>query len=436
MPNESTQALEVSGKLRSELAANLFARLREMSFDGIGISRETYGPSETAAMELVAKEAEVHGLETEWDAARNMIVRLPGQDRRLAAVATGSHLDSVPQGGNYDGAAGVIAGLLALIEAKTQGAPRRSMEVYALRGEESAWFGGPCYFGSRALFGQIEASDLASRHRDTGTTLAEQMVASGADMTMIEGKQTIRPAEDFHAWFELHIEQGPVLIAKEKPVGIVTGIRGNTRRRHVTCVGEAAHSGAVPRWLRHDAVLAMSELLIRLDEHWRVLLAWGEDLVFTTGIVETDPTEHAVSRVPGQVTFAIEFRSQDKKTIENFSKILVTECEKIGGERGVCFDLGDAVSSAPAKMSGKMVALVEGEAQAAGLDYEIMPSGAGHDTAVFANAGVPATMIFVRNDKGSHNPHEAMDIVDFASGTDLLTRSMIKAANSAADMRA
>lgn len=436
MPNESTQALEASGKLRSELAANLFARLREMSFDGIGISRETYGPSETAAMELVAKEAEVHGLETEWDAARNMIVRLPGQDRRLAAVATGSHLDSVPQGGNYDGAAGVIAGLLALIEAKTQGAPRRSMEVYALRGEESAWFGGPCYFGSRAIFGQIEASDLASRHRDTGTTLAEQMLASGADMTIIEGKQTIRPAEDFHAWFELHIEQGPVLIAKEKPVGIVTGIRGNTRRRHVKCVGEAAHSGAVPRWLRHDAVLAMSELLMRLDEHWRVLLAWGEDLVFTTGIVETDPTEHAVSRVPGQVTFAIEFRSQDKKTIENFSKILVTECEKIGGERGVCFDLGDAVSSAPAKMSGKMVALVEGEAQAAGLDYEIMPSGAGHDTAVFANAGVPATMIFVRNDKGSHNPHEAMDMADFARGTDLLTRSMIKAANSAEDMRA
>ena len=436
MPNESTQALEALGKLRSELAANLFARLLEMSFDGIGISRETYGPSETAAMELVAKEAKVHGLETEWDAARNMIVRLPGQDRRLPAVATGSHLDSVPQGGNYDGAAGVIAGLLALIEAKTQGAPQRSMEVYALRGEESAWFGGPCYFGSRAIFGQIEASDLASRHRDTGTTLAEQMLASGADMTIIEGKQTIRPAEDFHAWFELHIEQGPVLIAKEKPVGIVTGIRGNTRRRHVTCVGEAAHSGAVPRWLRHDAVLAMSELLMRLDEHWRVLLAWGEDLVFTTGIVETDPTEHAVSRVPGQVTFAIEFRSQDKKTIENFSKILVTECEKIGGERGVCFDLGDAVSSAPAKMSGKMVALVEGEAQAAGLDYEIMPSGAGHDTAVFANAGVPATMIFVRNDKGSHNPHEAMDMADFARGTDLLTRSMIKAANSAEDMRA
>ena len=87
MPNESTQTLAVSGKLRSELAANLFARLREMSFDGIGISRETYGLSETAAMELVAKEAEVHGLETEWDAARNMIVRLPGQDRRLAAVA-------------------------------------------------------------------------------------------------------------------------------------------------------------------------------------------------------------------------------------------------------------------------------------------------------------------------------------------------------------
>ena len=436
MPNESTQTLEASGKLRSELAAELvraFARdvvrrhryqprnLRAVRNGSDGIGRERGGGS---------RPRDRVGRCAEHDRS------FAGPRSALAGGRDGLPPRQCPAGRNYDGAAGVIAGLLALIEAKTQGAPRRSMEVYALRGEESAWFGGPCYFGSRAIFGQIEASDLASRHRDTGSTLAEQMVASGADMTIIEGKQTIRPAEDFHAWFELHIEQGPVLIAKEKPVGIVTGIRGNTRRRHVTCVGEAAHSGAVPRWLRHDAVLAMSELLMRLDEHWRVLLAWGEDLVFTTGIVETDPTEHAVSRVPGQVTFAIEFRSQDKKTIENFSKILVTECEKIGGERGVRFDLGDAVSSAPAKMSEKMVALVEGEAQAAGLDYEIMPSGAGHDTAVFANAGVPATMIFVRNDKGSHNPHEAMDMADFARGTDLLTRSMIKAANSAEDLRA
>lgn len=419
----------------SATLANLFDQLRAQSFDGVGISRETYGPSETQAMELIERIALDHGLESDWDAARNLIVRLPGQQPSLAAIATGSHLDSVPQGGNFDGAAGVVAGLAALIVAKSQGVSKRSLEVYGLRGEESAWFGGPCYFGSRALFGLLGTNDLSSLHRDTGDTLAQQMQSCGADMELIKRQTVIRSPDEFHAWFELHIEQGPVLIAKEKPIGIVTGIRGNIRHRHVTCIGQAAHSGAVPRWLRHDAVLAMSELLMRLDEHWRVLLAWGEDLVFTTGIVETDAKEHAVSRVPGRVTFAIEYRSQDKKTIDSFSKLLETECQQIGEKRGVEFDFGPLVSTEPARMSEPLIALAKTQAQTAGIDYEIMPSGAGHDTAVFANAGVPATMIFVRNDKGSHNPEERMEMADFISGAEVLCRSMIVAANSHEDYR-
>jgi len=413
-----------------QLSRQLFDRLREDSFDGIGISRETYGPSETVAMELIQETAQRHGLETSWDAAQNLLIRLPGQQPLLPVVATGSHMDSVPHGGNYDGAAGVVAGLIALIAAKNHAPSTRTLELYALRGEESAWFDGPCYFGSRALFGLLGEADLASRHRNDDATLAQKMVACGVDMQPIEQRRAIRQPDDFQAWFELHIEQGPVLIAKESPVGIVTGIRGNIRHRHVICHGQPAHSGAVPRWLRHDAVLAMSELLMRLDEHWRILLAWGEDLVFTTGIVQTDPSEHAVSRVPGQVSFAIEYRSQDKKTLENFSKLLATECEKIGAERGVTFELGDSVSTKPASMSEDLVAVAEQQAKAAGIEYEIMPSGAGHDTAVFANAGIPATMIFVRNDKGSHNPDEHMDMNDFYAGTEVLTRSMIAAANS------
>lgn len=414
---------------------DVFDQLHAQSFDGVGISRETYGPSETAAMELIERVALDHGLESDWDAARNLIVRLPGQQPELAAVSTGSHLDSVPQGGNFDGAAGVVAGLAALIVAKALGTPKRTMEVYGLRGEESAWFGGPCYFGSRALFGLLGENDLASLHRDSGDTLAQQMQTCGADMDLIKQQAVIRSPDAFHAWFELHIEQGPVLIAKEKPIGIVTGIRGNIRHRRVTCIGQAAHSGAVPRWLRHDAVLAMSELLMRLDEHWRVLLAWGEDLVFTTGIVETDPKEHAVSRVPGRVSFAIEYRSQDKKTIDSFSKLLETECQQVGEKRGVEFDFGPLVSTEPARMSDPLIALAEAQAQTAGIDYEVMPSGAGHDTAVFSNAGVPATMIFVRNDKGSHNPEERMEMTDFISATEVLSRSMIAAANSDEDYR-
>jgi len=412
------------------LAQELMDRLREMSFDGVGISRETYGAGETAGMELIEQTARHYGLESAWDPARNLRISLPGTDESLAVVATGSHMDSVPQGGNYDGAAGVIAGLMTLIAAQRQGRPARTLELHALRGEESAWFGGPCYFGARAMFGLLEDTDLECRHRNGKTTLAEQMAACGVDMDLVARRQRIRNPEEFHAWIELHIEQGPVLVAKESPIGIVTGIRGNVRHRRVICRGQPAHSGAVPRWLRHDAVLAMSELLMRLDEHWRILLAWGEDLVFTAGIVETDPREHAVSRVPGYVSFAVEFRSQDDRTLENFSRILETECEKIARERGVRFELGEAVSSKPARMSPALVALAEEQARAAGIDYEILPSGAGHDTAVFANSGVPSTMIFVRNEHGSHNPDEHMEMDDFFAGAEVLARTVIAAARA------
>ena len=332
IPPESFMTRELES-----LAQALFYQFREMSFDGTGISRETYGAGETQAMQVIERLAKQHGFETHWDPAQILIVRLQGSEPGMTAVATGSHLDSVPQGGNYDGAAGVIGGLIALLAAKDRGGPRRPMELLVLRGEESAWFGGPCYFGSRAMFGQLTGADLASQHRDNGLSLAEQMRACGVDLTRIEAQDVIRNPDELHSWLEIHIEPGPVLIARDKPVGLVTGIRGNVRHRRVVCRGQAAHSGAVPRWLRHDAVLAMAELLMRMDEHWRVLLEWGEDLVVTSGIVETNPNEHAVSRVPGEVSFSLEYRSQDAKTLGSFGNLVRSECEQISVKRGVTF---------------------------------------------------------------------------------------------------
>lgn len=419
----------------SRLAADLFDTLRDMSFDGVGISRETYGPGETAAMELVERLAQSHGFETSWDGARNLIVRLRGAAPELPVVATGSHLDSVPQGGNFDGAAGVIAGLIGLLAAKEQGQPLRSMELYVLRGEESAWYGGPCYFGSRALFGQLTQSDLDSTHRSSGRTLAQHMADCRADMAPIAAGRPLVDASHFACWMELHIEQGPVLIAQDKPVGVVTGIRGNVRHRRVICRGEAAHSGAVPRWLRHDAVLGMAELLMRLDEHWRTLLEFGEDLVLTSGIVETNAREHAVSRVPGEVAFALEYRSQDANTLKSFGALLQSECAQVGRKRGVTFDLGASVLTSAARMSDKVAELCQQQAEAAGIPFEVLPSGAGHDSAIFANAGVPSSMLFVRNDKGSHNPHEAMELADFMAGAEVLTRALWQAANQTEEFR-
>lgn len=147
------------------LSTDLFAELKDTSLDGIGVSRETYGASETAAFEIIEHHARKAGLEARWDAARNLMVRLPGNDPAKPCVATGSPLDSVPEGGNFDGAAGVVAGLAVLLDAMDRGALDRDLVLYALRGEESAWFGGPCYFGSRALFGGLTDADFASPRR-------------------------------------------------------------------------------------------------------------------------------------------------------------------------------------------------------------------------------------------------------------------------------
>lgn len=416
-----------------QLAAEIFDKLRQLSPSGIGVSRETYGPSETAAFELIEKYALDAGLDIHWDAAKNMRVRLPGTDADMPSVATGSHMDSVPEGGNYDGAAGVIAGLIILMDAKKHDMRSRSMDLYALRGEESAWFGGPCYFGSRAMFGQLTENDFSSPHRDGNKTLADCMRASGADVDLLKKGTALITPKSMHHWFELHIEQGPILIAREKPVGIVTGIRGNHRHRRVTCTGEAAHSGAVPRWLRHDAVMAMSDLMVRIDEHWRVLLEWGEDLVVTAGIVETNPNEHAVSRVPGEVSFALEYRSQDIKTLKSFEALVQSECDEVGNRRGVQFDLGIPSLTPPAVMAPDVIQTLRDACDEHATPYEIMASGAGHDSSVFANAGIPSGMVFVRNDKGSHNPHEAMELEDFYLATNVMGSAMLAAANDATE---
>ena len=400
----------------------LFDRLRALSFDGVGITRASFGAGESAALDLIAAEARGLGFAATRDPAANLAIDLPGADPSLPVVACGSHLDSVPQGGNYDGGAGVVAGLLAL-EALRAAPRRRGLRLYALRGEESAWFGRP-YLGSSALFGALAPEDLALRRAGGAETLAEAMGAVGADVTRIaRGERLLDPAT-LAAWFELHIEQGPVLVARGLPVAVVTGLRGNLRHRVVTCTGEAGHSGAVPRWLRHDAVFATAALIERLDQQWQRLLAQGQDLVVTVGMLGTDPGEHALSRIPGRVGFSFEARSESAETLEAFYALMQAECDDIGAERGVTFAFDRRLDTAPARMDPGLTAALAAAAAAEGLPAERMASGAGHDAAVFANAGVPSAMIFVRNDHGSHNPREAMAMDDFLAGTRVLTRAL------------
>lgn len=413
----------VFGPADREYAAELFESVRKASAARVGVTRPSYSEVETAAMEIIGEAGRRAGLAVRRDAAANLMVELPGP--RKPATWIGSHLDSVPQGGNFDGLAGVIAGLLCLSKVKESKLDLgRPLTVVGLRGEESAWFGKP-YLGSYALFGDLTPHDLERKHRDDGRPLREHMEKAGADVARIAAGEALIEPGSVGAWLELHIEQGPIMVAREAPVGVVTGIRGMLRHITAHCRGTAGHSGAVPRWLRHDAVFALAELLVRLDESWQALNSRGVDLVVTSGVVGTDPREHSVSRIPGDVKFSLEMRSQALETLEAFYQLVLVECARIERSRGVKFELGERVLSEPGLIDREWAARLRSACAALQYPHIDIPSGAGHDAAVFANHGIPSAMLFVRNDNGSHNPDEKMDLDDFMMGVEVLYRALL-----------
>ncbi|MFW8565448.1 hydantoinase/carbamoylase family amidase [Orrella sp. 11846] len=416
----------------AHLASTLLNEVRDATADTQGVSRESYGPGEQIAIDILQRNAKELGLTCSFDAYQNLWIDLPNfqatTDTPEAAIVIGSHVDSVPQGGNYDGLAGIVAGVLVLVHLHQNNlTPPHPVRVLAMRGEESAWYG-KSYIGSLALFGKFNPRDLDLPHRNGTQTLREAMQKCGIDTDRIERGEAILSPEQVRAYLELHIEQGPVMIDRQWPVAVVTGIRGNIRHNRVHCIGETGHSGAVPRWLRKDSVLATAELLSRLDEHWRVLLQMGMDLVMTVGILSTRPESHAVSVIPGEVSFSFEVRSQDTQTLHQFYDLMQDECKRIEKARGVRFEFDRKVETPPALVDEHWVQRLSQAGQTVlGTPVEKIPSGAGHDAAVFSYEGIPAAMVFIRNAHGSHNPHEAMEIDDFMLGVQVLIEAVLQA---------
>ena len=409
------------------VAVELFDTLRNETRDSAGVSRESYGAGEQFAHDLLRKTAEALDLETRVDFAGNLYMTLPGLDRAGAGWITGSHLDSVPMGGNYDGAAGVIAGVTTLAALRKSGQqPPRDITVIGIRAEEaSSWYGGSHngHLGSRAALGMLPAAELhGAINSRSGRTLAQHIENAGFDTKAIAAGRKSLDRERYAGYIELHIEQGPVLENRGLPVGIVTGIRGSARLRSARCVGEYTHSGAVPHEYRSDAVLATTELCYRLDLAWQDVRDAGGDLVFTVGKLYTDPKAHALTKVPGEASFTIDLRSQDMNTLDAMMERTHELAQEIAKRRRVRFDLGEFNLQEPAVMDERMREVLAREAQILGIAPLAMPSGAGHDAQDFDRAGYPAAMIFVRNAHGSHNPDEAMDMDDFALGTQLLAR--------------
>ena len=403
------------------LAQELFDRLDRATRQGRGIVRDSYGAGEQAAHDIVRGVGQALGLEIVTDPALNLYLTLPGTKRDAPRVIVGSHLDSVGQGGNFDGAAGVVSGLAVLAGFGKAGfRPCCDVTVMAIRAEEAYWFDVP-FTGSRAAFGALTPEELTVPRSDSGRDLQDHMDTAGCDVDKIRSGAAYLDPRGIRAYFEVHIEQAPSLVDKEFPVGIVTGIRGDLRYRFARCRGEYGHSGALARAQRRDAVAATVALIHRLDEAWRRFEASGRDLVFTVGELMTDPIYHGPSKVAGETAFVLDMRSTEEAAMRDLAQFAEAEARRIGQERGVIFELGQPSYCAPAMMEANLRQGLVEVARDSGIAAMEMASGAGHDATVFAEQGVPAAMIFIRNRGGSHNPDEEMEIADFAAASRLLS---------------
>lgn len=411
------------------LAESLFTALDAGTRGDIGITRATYGAGEQFAHDLLQRTAHERGLDCRIDAAGNLYVTLPGTERALPGILTGSHMDSVPNGGNFDGAAGVIAGMAALAGfAKAGRRFARDITVMAIRGEESDWFA-HSYIGSKAALGILPAHVLQIRRRDSGRTLEDHMADAGFDPAALAAGVAQLPPRSVKAYVELHIEQGPMLDIQGIPAAVVTSIRGAARFREVHIIGQETHSGGVPRAWRRDAVVAGADLVMRLRAEWTRLEAEGHDMVLTSGIFSTNPEKHGHVKVPGEVRMSIDSRSADEATLDLLKTRIAEIAAEVAADHGVEIRLENFTRTVTARMDRDMVALFTGEMRAMGIAAHSMASGGGHDAAVFANAGIPSVMLFVRNQNGSHNPDEAMRMEDFAVAATLLARGLARLAS-------
>jgi hydantoinase/carbamoylase family amidase len=337
------------------------------------------------------------GLEVTVDPAGNLFGRLHGTSDGKE-VWTGSHLDTVPNGGRFDGALGVVAGLEAV---ERVGAQRRTLSVVAFREEEGSRFGRGC-FGSRALCGRLRAGEL------------EQVDQEGASVADVVRSVGLGPVPE-HGWleppaafFELHVEQGPVLDSLGAPLGIVDSVIGLARLR-VTFTGHGGHSGTTPMLNRRDALVAAADFVLTVKQAAEA----HEGAVATVGQLRVEP--NAANVVPSRVDLLVDARARDSETLS----ALVRRIEASAGDARV--HLGQIE---PVELDARLRAELRDVVQELGLLAPQLPSGAGHDAGVLASAGVPAAMLFVRSRAGgvSHAPDEHSDDVDVALGVDALER--------------
>ena len=396
---------------------------------GIGdhgaVTRLVFSIKELRSRQLLIHLMRQAKLNIHIDAIGNIFGRLNGHDPKAPAVLAGSHLDTVIHGGKYDGPVGVIGALEAVRTVSENRIPLRSpVEVVCFIGEESSRFGFST-LGSSLVAGEVRAKDLANAVDPQGTKLEYVLASLGITQRNLTSLK--RAPKSLKAYLELHIEQGPILEAKGKRIGLVTSIAAPSRFK-VIFKGRADHSGTTPMEMRKDALVASAQLIEYVEKVCRKFSSMEKGrVVGTVGAMKIEPG--VINAVPGKTELSIDIRSTTAWSKDRVARMVKRRAQEIARRRGIGCEILPIREENPVPLDKRLLRVTQAICDQKGIDYEIMPSGAGHDAMQMAKI-TPAGMIFIPSLRGiSHNPLEWSAPDDIGLGSQLLMETMIRVAN-------
>ncbi|MGO1562047.1 MAG: Zn-dependent hydrolase [Actinomycetaceae bacterium] len=384
---------------------------------GPGVTRLSYTPLERDAHDFFRDRLESLGLTVTVDPVGNTIAELPGSDPSLPAIGTGSHLDSVPNAGAFDGIVGVVGAMVAAETLAAGERLRHPVRFVVFTAEEGARWGQACS-GSRMCAGQLDRGRLDTLTDKDGITLAEAMRDLDLDPDRVG--EAAWPPEEWAAFVELHIEQGASLDALGVQIGLVDVISGSSRLQ-ITLTGRASHTGGTPMHLRADAAAGAAEIVLTAEALANSAPHRGTRMTAS----RLDVFPNSITTIPGVVTLQVDVRDVDDLRQREAADELVDRAVAIAEARGLGIEVGVLGDVSPTLLPIPIRDVTAAAAAEAGASYRVMPSGASHDSQVI-NSVCPAGMIFVPslNHGVSHAPEELSRYEDIALGVDVLIGSI------------
>jgi len=388
-----------------------------------GICRLTLTDFDRQVRDWFRAACEAAGCTVTIDDMGNIFARRPGRDPTLPPIAIGSHLDTQPTGGKYDGIIGVLSGLEVLRTLNDQGYETNApIEVIDWTNEEGSRFA-PAMLSSGVFAGVFDTEYAYAREDRDGVRFDDELTRIGYKGDAKCGSHPLG------AHFELHIEQGPILEAEAKTIGVVTGVQG-MRWYEVTVTGTESHAGSTPMKLRRDALLGASRMVAAISD---VAWAHAPEAVATVGLLESRPNSRNV--VPGSVFFSIDLRHPSDAVVAAMEAEATQRLERVAAESGLDVSIERVWDSPAVRFDPDCIASVRKAAELAGYPSRDIVSGAGHDSAYIARIA-PTTMVFVPCEKGlSHNEAEHAEKSDVVAGANVLLRALLETDQRLADQR-